>query len=244
METQRKPSLGTASADASALPHSLDILSDCLAKFIPPEGPFDPRGNWDHRYAVWIALRVDASHEHGALRIRRAVGASGGVTLSISQRIGPTVTNTTGHTTASVTLSPRNGIEDRLATPGKWEIDSRILNAKGDSVPYSKTRVTGEVSQGSIAIRTQAERKLKAPKAFTGNWSLFDAVQRLPFDTDPIEFEMLLNPSPARNSRKRKTISIIVATERDMGSSRWILQTKMPIRGIKNSPKTRKCSQQ
>ncbi|MHB9037682.1 MAG: hypothetical protein ACYC64_13550 [Armatimonadota bacterium] len=191
METQEKPSSETASAGASALPHSLDILSDCLAKFIPPEGPFDPQGSWDHCYTTWIALRVDASHEHGALRIRRAVGASGGVTLSISQRIGPTITNTTGHTAASVTLSSRNAITDRLAAPGRWEIESRILNAKGDVIPYSKTRVTGEVSQGSIVIRTQAERKFKAPKAFTGNWSLFDAVQRLPFDTDPIQFEML-----------------------------------------------------
>ncbi len=32
---------------------------------------------------------------------------------------------------------------------------------------------------------------MKAPKAFTGSWLLFDVVQRLSFDTKPIQFDML-----------------------------------------------------
>jgi hypothetical protein len=39
------------------LPHSLDILSEYLGGFRPPEGQFDAGGEWDHRYLMWIALR-------------------------------------------------------------------------------------------------------------------------------------------------------------------------------------------
>lgn len=51
--------------------------------------------------------------------------------------------------------------------------------------------MAGEAASRSILLRTQTEHKLRAPNAFTGSWSLFDAVQRLPFEVDPIEFDML-----------------------------------------------------
>jgi hypothetical protein len=189
METQKEPGPPpTTSLGPAVLPYSLDIVSDYLAGFTPPDGPFDPRGEWDHRYVMWIALRGQSGkdHKHGALRIRRAVDASGIITLSVSQTTGPLSAGKTGHTTARITCRA-----DRLATPRKWEIESRILDAKGKPVPYSQSRVTGEVAGGEIVFSGTADRRLRAPKAFTGSWSLFDAVQRLPFDSDPVQFDML-----------------------------------------------------
>ena len=193
METQKEPGPApTTGLGPAVLPFSLDIVSDYLAGLSPPDGPFDPQGEWDHRYVMWIALRgqFGKSHKHGALRIRRLVDASG-ARVSISQTTGPLDMGKTGHTTATVTLSLSKGLADRLATPGKWEIESRILDAAGKPVEYSQTRVTGEVTQGAIVFRGASDRRLKAPKAFTGSWSLFDAVQRLPFDAPPIRFDML-----------------------------------------------------
>ena len=189
MEYQKEPSPPpTTLIGPAVLPFSLDIISDYLVGFNPPEGPFDPSGEWDHRYAMWLALRgaFGKSSKRGALRVRRAVDASGGVALSVSQTTSLLDEGKTGHTTASVTCTA-----DKLATPKKWEIESRILDAKGKPVDHSITRVTGEVAGGGIVLRVVADRRLKTSKAFTGSWSLFDAVQRLPFDTDPIRFDML-----------------------------------------------------
>ena len=170
------------------LPHSLNIIRDYLDNYQPPIGSFDPSAEWEHRYVMWIALRGNAgkSWPGGALNIRRRLGESGRIKLEVDQVTSLRGPGGTGHTRATLTCA-----SDRLSTPQTWEIESEIVNNQGQSVDYTRVKVNGEVASGKIVCRGAAERRMKAPKSFASNWSLFDAVQRLPLDAKPISFDLL-----------------------------------------------------
>lgn len=174
---------------STKLPYSLDILSDYLPNVTPPEGSFDPTGDWDHRYTMWIALRGihGKSHKGGALRIRRSATSSGGAELAISQVTGPMGGGgRISHTTAQAICDT-----DRLTTPRKWRIENRLVDPNGRQVDLTQARISGESKSGQVALRGRKTDTLKMPGPFTSSWSLFDAVQRLPFDAQPIRFDML-----------------------------------------------------
>lgn len=142
------------------LPHSLDIISDYLVGFRPPDRRFDPNGDWDHRYLVWIALRGPAgkSWAGGALRVRRRAAAGGDVELRVSQVSRLHGTRNVGHTRATVTCA-RNA----LATPRRWELESAILDESGKPTPYTQTRVHGEAVRGQIASCPRTHPPSRSP---------------------------------------------------------------------------------
>jgi hypothetical protein len=196
------------------LPHSLDIISDYLGGFQPPDGQFDPNGDWDHRYLMWIALRGPAgkSWAGGALRIRRRAAAGGDVELQVSQMSRLHGGRDVGHTQATVMCA-----RDTLATPRRWEIESAILDEAGKPTPYTQTRVSGEAVRGEIVLRGEGERRIRAPKPLTSNWSLFDAVQRLSPDTHPLSFAMI---EDLELVKRRQRIAPRDAVELELGGRR------------------------
>jgi len=168
------------------LPHSLDIIGEYLKSFHPPDAAFDPNGEWDHRYVMWMALKGSGRNGWlgGRLRIKRRL-TSLGIELTVSQ-----ATVVQGSLTARTRATVVCG-RDRLSTPRNWEIESEMLDGAGKQVDYTKTRITGKAAEDAILQLGKAERKLKVSKPFTSNWCLFDAVQRLPFNTKPLRFDML-----------------------------------------------------
>jgi hypothetical protein len=81
---------------------------------------------------------------------------------------------------------------DQLATPRSWELRSLIMDPSGGIVTGTEAKEAGQVSEGTIRYRRKVERTMPAPKAFTSNWSLFDALQRLPGnDVEPMTFDLL-----------------------------------------------------
>jgi hypothetical protein len=180
------------------LPRPLAKLGAALKEFQPPSGPFDPKGAWEHRYAIWV-IYPDApgggnrlanqsmTRVMGALRIRRQPEA-GAIMLDVglAAKLGGRVAGNC-LVTAHVTCA-----DDPLATPRAWDLRSVTLGQDGKPIEGTESKETGQIADGMIRRRGKAERAIPAPKAFTSSWSLFDALQRLPGDdVAPMTFDLL-----------------------------------------------------
>ncbi len=185
--------------ERGALPHSLAKVSAFLKDFRPPTGPFDPAGEWEHRYSMWI-LYPDAfggaallsqqtmSRDFGTLRLRRKPAGPEAFSLEVAQ-----VTRQGGAGNFYYCVEARlTCATDRLATPQSWEMRSVMLDRERKPVEGTQVSKSAEVAGGAIRRRGRVERTVPAPKVFTSNWSLFDALQRLPGDEiQPMAFDML-----------------------------------------------------
>ncbi len=157
------------------LPYSLDLLSDCLPGVHVPTEPFDPNGEWESNYVMWNPARSQSTKSElaGSLRIRRRLTPDGEIRLQVTQIIKMAGTNGSGKTRAGVTCAA-----DDLSTPLRWKIDSEILDPNGKQVKLTAVSISGEEA-------------IHASRRLSSNWSLFDAVQRLPFDAKELRFDML-----------------------------------------------------
>jgi len=207
-------------ANEPTLPRSLSKVSACLEGFTPPVGSFDPHGAWEHRYAVWVLFPAQSGsviQRAGALRLRREPSGRDAATLDVT--LSTTMGGRVGsgyYVHARLTCAT-----DRLATPRSWELKSCMLDAAtGRAVDLTETQQTGQVAGGMIRRQTvgnalrgvppsqaerngteaipylggrgKVERTVPAPKALSSNWSLFDALQRLPGNNvEPLAFDML-----------------------------------------------------
>jgi hypothetical protein len=72
--------------------------------------------------------------------------------------------------------------DDRLATPTRWELSSVAIGKQdGRPRPLSETREIGRVERGMVELGPGGGgRSFPVGERVTSNWSLFDAVQRLP----------------------------------------------------------------
>ncbi len=163
-------------------------MREVLERLRAPEGPFDPRGAWEHRYSVCVlsperGAKGEHPHPNGTLALKRKPAGEGAFTLdvdfSISTR-GPSG----AHTRATLACAA-----DRLATPRQWELRTEAVE-QGEPAPQTTVTETAMVRDGVLVRRGQAERKTKLARAFTCNWCLLEAVQRLPFDSAPVNFDM------------------------------------------------------
>lgn len=165
-------------APSAPHPHrSLNAVAEFLEAFQPPSGAFDPSGTWEHRYAIWLLLpkqRNLATKPMGALQLRRKPAAGREFQLSVEQS-AIQQDRTVYHAKAGIRCAA-----DRLATPRQWELETAILERSGQTVKDTAIRRTGRVAGGKIIFEGRAQRSIAAPKQFTSNWSLFDALQRSP----------------------------------------------------------------
>ena len=158
------------------LPYSLYLLSDRLKGVPVPAGPFDPNGEWVHDYSIWNSARaLNAKSERlGSLKIHRRLLPNGNIRLQVTEIATMGKANGSGVIKAGVTCKG-----DDLATPTQWKVDSEVLDPAGKQVGLTEISVSGQAAQEKILERRSS------------NWSLFDAVQRLPFDSKTIEFTLL-----------------------------------------------------
>lgn len=178
--------------DASAaLPHSLTKIKACLEGFQTPSGPFDPQGAWEHRYGVWVVLPESGfgkTSKLGVLALRREAAKGGGVALDVNLFTQQSGRGTWGYRVQARLVCA----EDRLTTPRSWELRAADLDQTGKPTEGTQVQEVGEVAQGVIRRRGKGERTTPAPKSFTSNWSLFDAVQRFAGNqVEPMAFDLL-----------------------------------------------------
>ena len=164
-------------------------MREVLERLRAPEGAFEPQGVWEHRYAVCIlaperGAKGEHPHPYGTLLLKRKPAGEGRLTLEVDLALatrGPSG----ARTRASLTCAA-----DRLATPRHWELRADAVE-RGETVAQTAVAETAAVGDGVLVRRGRVERKLALPRPFTSNWSLLEAVQRLPFDSAPLSFDVL-----------------------------------------------------
>jgi hypothetical protein len=156
----------------------------------PPDQGFDPEGAWEQTYVILDNApdrHIRKMRAEGFLRIRRSAPGRGGrfvldVELAAQkQRFG-----------SLETKIEMECLPDRLSTPVAWKVGTVSLDAEGKPVEVTRIEESGRVENGTIVRKGRRVHKLAAPPAWTSNWSLFDAVQRLGGrEIEPIRFDML-----------------------------------------------------
>ena len=169
------------------LPYSLDLLSDRLKAIHVPAESFDPNGEWVHNYSIWNSARATnaASERLGSLRIHRKLMPNGRIRLQVTEVAQMSKGNGSGVIKAGVTCEAND-----LTTPIRWKTDSEVLDRQGKQVDLTAISVSNNAA------------KMKVPGRLSSNWSLFDAVQRMPFDSKAIEFTMLEELELPRTEQK------------------------------------------
>jgi hypothetical protein len=178
-----------------------------LSGLEPPAGEFDPQQTWKHAYRLWmvssggLAPRPADMHYRGFLEIDRKPLPDGGIALRVHQSVlqhAPAVHDTTVEMTCAA---------DDLAGPRSWKLTHTVRDGRLQPVPEATVEQTGTLTNGSLRIAfggTSATRSVELPAArATSNWSLFDAVGRLPRKKmPPLEFAMLHELDQIKESQR------------------------------------------
>jgi len=187
-------------AEEFAGPHwSLGLYLDYLRRLRAPSLPFDAEGAWEHTYDVFpiygaldVTGKAWSAQHRGALRVKREpVPGTRQIRLDVFSEVTFLDLGTlpTKYQRTSAAIICR---DDQLATPARWDLKSEAIGKEdGQARPLSALQETGSV-EGGVVQRGPGARQLGLPDGgnVTSNWSLFDAVQRLPEDARP-EFTML-----------------------------------------------------
>jgi len=194
------------------LPWELEALRAAAPNFQAPTDAFDPQGAWELRYALLTVL-PDSQFGHttsaGGFRIRRTPVGPGVVKHDV-RLVSQQNDKSVYHAHAEITSAT-----DTLATPRNWTMRTEIRSAAGVVDADTTLVQTGKVVGGNLQRRNgRAERVLPAPEHFTSNWSLFDAVQRLPVaPQEPLRFDMfeeldLFKPNQRLLFRQTQTVEL------------------------------------
>jgi len=162
----------------------LSVLAPALAKFTPPEGAFDPKGSWTHRYGVYTVGQRGCGRVGQAELSRKPAGDA----LRLGVRYDKTAAGGINHVNADIQCRA-----DALASPVAWRVRTGSTGTGGKPVPRTEVDQVATLDGERIELAAgPVRRTLRVPSPFTLNWCLFDAVQRLPGEgMKPIPFTLL-----------------------------------------------------
>jgi hypothetical protein len=146
---------------------------------------FSPTGAWQATYAIFVChgYLLYGNHDLGLLELVRTPLADGTFTLKMTQRIR------LDESMLQVTEAEAHCRADALGTPLSWTLKSRFEDSDGKPIPDLAVDETGKPSD------------LVAGPA-TGDWCLFEAVQRLTPQTKVPEFSLLEGLSVAKGGQR------------------------------------------
>ncbi len=172
----------------------LDLFRELLRDYHPPGGAFDPSGHWLHQYRLYTVVNGDipVPPVRGTLRIERVPQAAGGATLNINYE--KTSRYAGVHTFVATVVCAG----DDLSTPMKW---TSTYTAAPPAHPLKMSLAqneSGVAIDGALNIKQgKVQKKLSLPSAYTSNWAIFDAVQRLARPGGaPLRFTLLDDDAP------------------------------------------------
>ena len=191
-------------------PLTLGALEEygALSGFEVPSGGFDPQGAWKHTYRIWMVAsggltpRPADMHYRGFLAIDRKPAAGGNaVALEVRQSILQQAM-AVHETVVKMECAP-----DALCSPRSWKLTHTVLDGRLKPVAAARVEQTGKLANGSLQIddgRASARRSVGLPPGqVTGNWSLFDAVGRLPRrEASPVDFTLLQDLDQIKASQR------------------------------------------
>ncbi|OPZ17730.1 MAG: hypothetical protein BWZ10_01151 [candidate division BRC1 bacterium ADurb.BinA364] len=150
-------------------------------------GGFDPEGAWRQVYRIWMTGGPSANYR-GYLALERQPAAAGSFALNIEQVFLSERMRAVHETSAQIQCS------GPLAVPSRWRLSSRVRDfATGEEYPEAAVEQEGALEGETLWIATKGEKKAhRAPAAWTANWTLFEALQRLPrSETANLKFDLL-----------------------------------------------------
>lgn len=165
-------------------PTLLDELG-ALSNFPPSSEDYKPNGNWTNMYRIWTChgYRERGNQNVGFIRLER-IGESGkAFVLNIHQKVEQTdgITNI-----IDATIKCRN---NQLASPIEWKLSSRFMGADGKNIPGLSSNKNGAVTDEMGRV--------------TGDWCLFEAVQRLKIGKKTVlGFDMLEGQSLLKKDQR------------------------------------------
>ncbi len=159
-------------------------------EFPQSPGQFDPQGNFMNTYRIWTChgFRETGNQNVGFLRIERLAGKSDATyTLKIHQGVAEANGMLNDIEVNMICLN------NQLSSPVKWNLSSRFIDPDGKVISELGTSEEVEVSENTLTVgigRRTFTRKVTGK--YTGDWCLFEAVQRLKFSkASSLSFDML-----------------------------------------------------
>jgi hypothetical protein len=157
-------------------PLTPSLLRDlgAVSEMTSTSGDFEPGGSWVNTYRIWTChgYRESGNDNVGFLRIKRAGDSKNTFVLDVHQEVLQT------DAVVSIiegTITCRN---NPLASPIRWNLSSRFIGADGEPIPE--------------LLCTNGGAPSKWTEGITGDWCLFEAVQRLAFDRQvSLSFDLL-----------------------------------------------------
>lgn len=200
-------------------PFPLPHFERALARFQPPTGPFDPHGAWVNTYDIWECSQGFA--KLGEVRIARTP-QEGGSRLEV--RFHKLAAG--GSHRATMALECRT---DLLGTPVRWEAETVLHDAQDAPIEDTRIRETAEVRDGTMVVRMgRREQRTAIPGLATMDWSLFEAVQRLPgAELQPTSFTLIDRVSHQVKPGQR--LSFGAAAKVEMGGKRVWREEKQEL---------------
>ena len=155
-------------------PETLDRIG--VMESLPDGSTFDPHGEWTHTYLVWTNHGYDKGNiDAGYLTIKRQPVSDGIVELDVVTEIA-LLDGICGKTAANIRC--RN---DNLTSPESWELDSTFTGPSGEELPDQNTHQEAVVSVGQVTVSTGGRSSVTpVEESTTGDWCMFEGVQRLP----------------------------------------------------------------
>jgi len=182
--------------DTSVSVEYLDLFRDVLRDYHAPIGPFDPAGHWSHQYRLYTVVNGDipVPPVRGTLQIERVPQPAVGAILNINYE---KTSRYAGVHTIRATMVCGN---DRLAAPLKWNSTYTAAPPAHPLKMSLEQQDSGVASNGELLMsQGSVHKRLPLPSAYTSNWALFDAVQRLSPGGDALRFTLLDDDAPKPN---------------------------------------------
>jgi len=191
-----------------------------LVNFQPPATDFDPDEAWVNTYDLWECSQGQGVV--GALRIERSLLGEGRARLEVDFRKRAVGGSHRAHLSIECCT-------DELATPIRWQGETKVYDAQGAIIEDLCVHCSGEVQGGLVRLNTDGIRRtVMVGKPFTLDWCLFDAVQRLPgSQTETLKFTLLDRVSHQIKSGQR--LAFRAAPTVELGGKRTWREEKQEL---------------
>jgi len=148
---------------------SLHAISPLLNNFTWPTGDFNPNGTWKNSYKIYgLVLTWHKSNgETGDLTIQRQRARNNSFNLDINYDRYLFPENNDYPPSRQLITAQMHCRQDSLSTPLSRQMQSQVFSPDGQLVPYTQ-------------ITKSQNRPEQTSPAYTNNWALYDAVQRMP----------------------------------------------------------------
>lgn len=153
-----------------------------LTSFPPPLAGFQPEGGWVHNFRIVTCdgYLDRANRTAGFLQLERIAGGQKTFTLRFVQK----VLHDAG--TQHVAQGDLHCEKDACASLLGWRLTSSFLDLDGNPLAGLGAKESGSVLAGVLtAMLGPQVLKQELVRPLAADWSLFEAVQRLPFEPVP-----------------------------------------------------------